>query len=75
MAQFVISHRDLYWRPDRNGYTVDLCEAGLYSELEARRIEANRRNPPDVAISLDDAIQRLRPNLEIVQKILEVHSK
>lgn len=75
MKQFLIVYKDLYWRPNRNGYTTQIVDAGLYSEDEAKRQQESGRNPRDWAVPLDEEIARLRPNLEIVQKILEMHSK
>lgn len=42
----------LWWRPNRHGYTVNLDEAGVYSEEEARRLDRGREI--DVAYRVED---------------------
>lgn len=47
----------LWWKPGRRGYTLNLEEAGLYEEKEAREIE--RLRPPEDRAIPEDVARRL----------------
>lgn len=48
----------LWWRPDGNGYTTRIEEAGRYTEADARRIARNRES--DVPVRVEDAEAKAR---------------
>lgn len=68
---------DLYWRPNKCGYTTDLAEAGLYGEREALSIESGRRgdkaipfmNKKAELIALRD---KCKKDLSYLESILEL---
>lgn len=64
--RYVILLGDLYWRPNSQGYTRFLLEAGVYSEEEARSIEA-MRPPQDKAVPLATAVAAQRVNPEVLE--------
>jgi hypothetical protein len=43
---------DLYWRPNRMGYTDNIAEAGLYTRLEAKGIEGLGRGDNLVPVDM-----------------------
>lgn len=51
--KYLIRQRGLYWRPHSMGYTSCIGLAGMYDEKEAKGVERNNREPPDVLIPLD----------------------
>lgn len=61
-----VPREDLFWRPDRCGYTTQLLEAGLYTEEEAKKQERSR---PDVdrAVSIREALAGRRINQVVVR--------
>lgn len=65
----VYNPEDLYWRPNRAGYTRQLIEAGLYTKEEAE--EQHRSRNADIAVSLKDELARLQLNPEVVQAAME----
>jgi hypothetical protein len=54
----------LWWRPNGCGYTFNLDEAGLYTEAEARRIEAMRGQ--EKAWSQDEVMPGIQRAVSIV---------
>jgi len=52
----------MYWKPFSNGYTVGLCEAGLYNRKEANKIckKANLIGENERVIELDEAFESLQ---------------
>lgn len=62
---------DLYWRPNRCGYTTNLADIGIYSEEESKGIENLGRGDKRVPLShLVGAIVELRArNRDDVNKL------
>lgn len=50
---------DLYWRPERRGYTTSLAQAGVYEEREALSIQRMDRGDKAILVS-DKADELLR---------------
>lgn len=49
----VFSYEHLsWWKPDRNGYTANVLEAGVYTKDEAHEIEKNAEPGNELALSL-----------------------
>lgn len=48
---------DLYWRPNSQGYTTNLAQAGLYDEKTAQGILRNQRG--DMLIPFDNRKEEL----------------
>lgn len=64
---YLIRHRpsDLWWRPNRNGYTAEILNAGVYSKTEADSI-ATIRPPQDELVLLADALANIAPEPKIL---------
>jgi hypothetical protein len=58
---------DIYWRPNKMGYTGNLAEAGLYTKLEAKSIEGmgrgDKARPVDM-VTLTELRDTLRKQIE-----------
>jgi len=50
LERSVTSRRTTYWKPHRRGYTQDIKEAGLYSEVEANELVDTDRDKRTVKI-------------------------
>lgn len=61
---------DVFWRPNRLGYTNTLAEAGIYPEDVAKHIEAGGRG--DKAHNLSEYADRLREESVLAQKHVEL---
>lgn len=72
-GRFIIRTRDLYWRPDRMGYTSNVLEAGVYNSEEAHEIE-RLRPPQDYAVPLDYELCRIRVTPEILKRLNELEA-
>jgi hypothetical protein len=83
-AQFYLitapNRSDLYWRPNRQGYTIQIAEAGVYSKREAEGIVSNGRGDMMIPLhSLANTVDYLvkkcdedkKALLEMVQMIKE----
>lgn len=53
----------LWWKPESNGYTTNLMDAGLYSEADARGIERGRKE--DVAIPAHEVLAHAETTVSI----------
>jgi hypothetical protein len=61
---YLISHRGLWWRTNRCGYTDNILDAGLYSEQDVKSICGGRREPPDIAFSVVSHRQEIERAVE-----------
>ena len=64
----------LYWRPNSAGYTRDIADAGIYTEVEAKRAQGKTPNPRDIARPLIDVLLgKLTPGSvgELLSKLIE----
>lgn len=69
---YLIRQGDLYWRPEKQGYTFRLWEAGLYTKDEATRMERYQRTPVDRAIPVTrEHVAELERDLAAMQAGLD----
>jgi len=57
---------DLYWRPNKEGYTTNLADAGLYDWRESTNIEKEGRG---------DKVVILRSKKEEIQSLIKEHQR
>lgn len=69
-TKYVIRSAHLFWRPDCAGYTNNVLEAGLYTLDQVRKIERNRREPPDVGVRLAQVLAELQINPAVLDALL-----
>lgn len=68
---------DLFWRPERQGYTVQIAEAGVYSRREAEGIVRNQRGDKmwdlrDYRTTIIDLIRQCDEHKKSLQDMLEM---
>jgi hypothetical protein len=63
--------RKQYWKPEQQGYTFELSEAGLYSQDEAVKIctDANISGDNERMIDIQDAFTSLQKQAQHLQQI------
>jgi hypothetical protein len=72
---------DLYWRPDKCGYTNEIAKAGLYDEIESKRIEdggrGDKRIPLNKAkgLELEELANEYEKDIERIDWMLTQVSK
>lgn len=53
--RFLLVSRRAYWRPDGNGYTCDICCAGIYDRTDALRFLGLGRDVDDGVVLYSQA--------------------
>lgn len=69
--EWVIEQGDLYWRADSQGYTKNLINAGLYTEMKAKHIEMLKRTPPDKAIHILELEESIKEDMKFARRMYE----
>jgi hypothetical protein len=69
--EYLIRHSELYWRPNSEGYTNNLIEAGLYTKEEAESIEGLLRTPPDKKSHITEHSESIKEDFRLARRMLE----